>query len=789
MASLAAGGVRELPRPSLMTQLKAVHVKNMRLMLVNRKDMAREFLWPIVLLFALVMMRQGFSNEVFEATLDHHDHETIDPLANTTFPVVILFAPCSFDTPLPGDGGVAEAGVDAAAHVTRIMAMTTTPAPVADAHRVDSLASTLQGAANATAPVFTACYMCADKDQDGCSGATVTMVDAYNKFQDMDTPQVMGAVIVTDPTTLAPATAATTPTEYTLKMPPSQYGVPTTMVVQTNLTGPDGMAGQYAGTAMTLQRAVDNAIATMRHLPASPSAQGWVRKLSAQSFPTGGYVVAIATQALAQMLPIYLLMIFSFQVRVLVTRVLEEKEKKLKEGMRMMGLADEVFWLSWFLLAMAKGTFFCVAIVCVGKFGGLFTYSDPILMFLFFFLFNCVCVAFVFLISTFFSKSKTGGAVGMLLWLALYLPMLAIGGASTSGPTKLGLSFVAPLGFSLGTVILNEVNGNNMGVHWGNMFETSPTLSGQTQGASFGSVLLMLLFDFVVYSFLAWYLDKVMPTEFGVQLKPTFLCSRSYWKRRSGSDGGPATDRSPLLKGGGDGGVVDGGMGDEVDAADVQAVGPDVAARPGVRIQRLVKEFDGQEGKKTAVDRLTVSMYEGQITALLGHNGAGKSTTISMLTGLFPPTSGDAVVYGRSIVEDIVGVRQLTGVCPQHDVLFDLLTVREHLELFAGIKGMVPEAAGPHIRKLAADVDLLDKFNSKSKTLSGGQKRRLSVAIALVGNPKVLFLDEPTSGAYSVLRVAVLMRRLLPLMQEQLSLLSLSLLLLVLVLACECACA
>lgn len=91
-------------------------------------------------------------------------------------------------------------------------------------------------------------------------------------------------------------------------------------------------------------------------------------------------------------------------------------------------------------------------------------------------------------------------------------------------------------------------------------------------------------------------------------------------------------------------------------------------------------------GSKLAVDNLSVSMFKGQITALLGHNGAGKTTTMSILTGLYTPTSGKALVNGHSILDDMEGVRQSLGLCPQHNVLFDRLTVKEHLKFFIRLK-------------------------------------------------------------------------------------------------------
>ena len=166
----------------------------------------------------------------------------------------------------------------------------------------------------------------------------------------------------------------------------------------------------------------------------------------------------------------------------------------------------------------------------------------------------------------------------------------------------------------------------------------------------------------------------------------------------------------------------------------------------GVHIFGLRKQF----GEKTAVDGLNLSMYQGQITALLGHNGAGKTTTIGMLTGMVPPTSGSAVVAGYDIRTDLPLLRQNVGVCLQHDCLFPQLTVMEHMIFFSKIKGldatMTKEECEQELLTAIEDVALLEKRHSYSKDLSGGMKRKLSVAIAFCGNSKVVFLDEPTSG-------------------------------------------
>lgn len=161
-----------------------------------------------------------------------------------------------------------------------------------------------------------------------------------------------------------------------------------------------------------------------------------------------------------------------------------------------------------------------------------------------------------------------------------------------------------------------------------------------------------------------------------------------------------------------------------------------------LRVRGLVKAF----GEKKAVNNTSLTMYNGQIFALLGHNGAGKTTTISMLTGLLEPTAGSADVFGIDIFSEMDEMRKILGVCPQHDVLFDFLTPEDHLRLFASFKGTPVDEIEPQVQQMLADIDLGDVKTQMSKTLSGGQKRKLSVAIAMIGNSKIVMLDEPTSG-------------------------------------------
>ena len=161
-----------------------------------------------------------------------------------------------------------------------------------------------------------------------------------------------------------------------------------------------------------------------------------------------------------------------------------------------------------------------------------------------------------------------------------------------------------------------------------------------------------------------------------------------------------------------------------------------------VNIRNLRKEFD----HKPAVDGLNVDMYSGQIFALLGHNGAGKTTTISMLTGMLYPTDGQANAFGIDVFNNFVNLRKDLGVCTQHDSLFDQLTVYEHLTLFGKIRGITDEEISVQSKKLLTDLNLKFERDTLAKNLSGGNKRKLSVALAFIGNPRFVLLDEPTSG-------------------------------------------
>jgi len=148
----------------------------------------------------------------------------------------------------------------------------------------------------------------------------------------------------------------------------------------------------------------------------------------------------------------------------------------------------------------------------------------------------------------------------------------------------------------------------------------------------------------------------------------------------------------------------------------------------------------------TAVDKLNLDIEQGELFSLLGVNGAGKTTTIKMLTCLTKPSAGDALVGGYSITKEPKQVKQLIGVSPQETAVAPNLSVKENLELICGIYGFSKEKTKKRIEEISKQFSLGEVLKRKSGKLSGGWQRRVSIAMALISEPRILFLDEPTLG-------------------------------------------
>ena len=161
-----------------------------------------------------------------------------------------------------------------------------------------------------------------------------------------------------------------------------------------------------------------------------------------------------------------------------------------------------------------------------------------------------------------------------------------------------------------------------------------------------------------------------------------------------------------------------------------------------IQIKDLCKKY----GQIIAVDNLTLEIRQGEIFSLLGINGAGKTTLIKMLSCITKPTSGDAFILGSSVTNSSEKIKEYIGVSPQQSAIAPSLTVNENLKLIAGIHGYSKEEQKKKVKEISERFGLQEIMDRRASQLSGGWQRRLSIAMALINDPKILFLDEPTLG-------------------------------------------
>uniref|UniRef100_A0A8C5FDV1 ABC transporter domain-containing protein n=1 Tax=Gadus morhua TaxID=8049 RepID=A0A8C5FDV1_GADMO len=437
----------------------------------------------------------------------------------------------------------------------------------------------------------------------------------------------------------------------------------------------------------------------------------------AQQMPYPCYVNDGFLRSLASSLPLLMTLAWIFSVALIVKGIVQEKEARLKETMRIMGLRTSIHWLTWAFSSMLPLAVSAALLAVLLKYGSVLYYSDPTLVFVFLLAFCTATVTQCFLISVFFSKANLAAACAGLVYFVLYLPYVLCYAWKDSMRFGAKVSLLSCVAFGYGCENLSKYEEQGLGIQWSNIAQ-SPE---EGTRYSFLVSILMMLLDALLYWTLTCYIENVFPGQYGIPKPWYFLVTRSYWCGTTSA----FPHIAPLFSKG-----------------YLEKPPPDMKA--GVSIQNLVKIY--KTGKKLAVDGLSVDFYENQITSFLGHNGAGKTTTMSILTGLFPPTSGTALIHGLDIHTDMDAIRKHLGMCPQHNVLFNDLTVEEHVYFYARLKGLSRAEVAAEMDQMIADVGLPHKRKDLSKNLSGGMQRKLSVAIAFVGGSKIVILDEPTAG-------------------------------------------
>ncbi|XP_053607354.1 ATP-binding cassette sub-family A member 2-like isoform X2 [Plodia interpunctella] len=453
-------------------------------------------------------------------------------------------------------------------------------------------------------------------------------------------------------------------------------------------------------------------------------------KVDFQRFPHPAYNDDRAIEVLQALFPMFIMITFSYTAINITRAVTVEKELQLKETLKIMGLPTWIHWMAWFwkqFIFLLITSALLIVIVKINWFESeegltdyaVFTNTHWTILIVYMALYCACTIFFCFMVSGIFSKGSTAALFTGVIWFLTYIPAMLLNlDITMSLPAQIitCLSINTAMSYGFNLLLGRESIG---GMSWGD-FMTSP--AADDSRLLFGYVVIMLVVDCFLYMVIALYLEQVLPGPYGTPKPWYFFVQKKFWFYSKTSPGEYISD-------------------DPENEAITMEKDPS-ELNIGVTMKNLTKNY----GNNIAVNNLSLNIYEDQITVLLGHNGAGKSTTISMLTGNLEITCGSIQLAGYDMTHQTSEARSHLGLCPQHNVLFNELTVREHLEFFARLKGCTGEELHHEIYSLIEKLELEEKREYKAEGLSGGQKRRLCVGIALSGGARVVLLDEPTSG-------------------------------------------
>ncbi|KAG2382160.1 hypothetical protein C9374_005362 [Naegleria lovaniensis] len=482
------------------------------------------------------------------------------------------------------------------------------------------------------------------------------------------------------------------------------------------------------------------------------------------------YDTSIATFQIADLLGYFFFpMILCLLLPSFSFTVVLEKQFKLREMMKLMGMKMRYYWLVtyvfFFLLYCISAALFIIFSLIFGF--RFITQTNPLILFIFFVCWGSTLVSFSFLLSSFVGKTIVATIISYLI--VLIGPMVGVileMQLLTDAPNaRYGLLVVFPLQITH-FVYAASSSCNNLEC----LRKTSDIFANKS---IFFSLIYMVGMS-VIYFLLSLYFDAVVPQPFGVSRHPLFFLewiwkpfTKNRVKKSSSSKNKilPCTSPSDSQPAQDDELVMDASKNriDEMDSdvfEEYRKVNPPNLDKKQTleHLKQLKNEYgvvfynlEKTYGMNRAVKGTCLTIGKSECFGLLGMNGAGKSTTISMLSGMFGPSGGTAFVYGKDIRHDMNDIHQIMGLTAQFDILYPDLTCEEHLLFYSRLKGLKLKYEKEHVQSLLRQVGLDNetlktKWSPNSSALSGGMKRRLSIAISLVADPKIILLDEPTTG-------------------------------------------
>ncbi|GBG79474.1 hypothetical protein CBR_g29620 [Chara braunii] len=511
---------------------------------------------------------------------------------------------------------------------------------------------------------------------------------------------------------------------------------------------------------------------------------------------------------------VYMVWAFAPLLHTMLLHLIHEKESLIKDCMLLMGLRESVYWISWLITYATMSAITAGVMVVAARLTTLLRHSSMIAVFLTIYPYTLSLVAMAFAMSAVFSKVQTAGAVGALLMIIGSVGIIPINIFNLGTIACAFLALFSPIGLAMAVDVIIRAEGSGEGI-------SMATFYSRSIGVDPGDRLSPLSVGAIVYIIALLILVKLAQPHLNlekVSLQPETdsLCRTpdmgtpctSYYTERDEDEkqlayvtsGTIAVEK--LVER-----ILSEFQFSEVSRfpasgaanVDMEPVGEAVHKKAAVVLRNLRKVFPRNQRpwwklwsgwldarnrvsatrkdyQSVAVKGLTLTMYEGQCFAFLGHSGSGKSSVLNMLAGLSTPTSGEAFIYGNRLSHGGQWLQSLVGVCPERNISVDWLTVEEQLRFFAAIKGCRLSSRGPRTVEggrlspnpasglkaadgvaatIIREMGLDDDAGKPAASLSLAGKRKLSLAIAMIGDPQVILIDEPTRGLDPITRKQV----------------------------------
>ena len=476
-----------------------------------------------------------------------------------------------------------------------------------------------------------------------------------------------------------------------------------------------------------------------------------------------------------------------------VLKMVVEKESRAKEVMKIMGMGELSYFLSYFCLFFIINIYYAFLL---GVFCHLmFEYIPYMVWVLYLWLFGLNVFAIAFFCQSFMDTTKLALIITTLIYCLMLFVSAAVYDDNVKKIKKVFASLLPPVNLFLGSWTLGLFQGMYYHFH-------TKDINQNYRNYSMKTCYLMFTLDFFIYLILGWYLLNVVPHEYGMSRPWYFLFTPSYWCKSSKKnseenqskdkinkpktngehqelkeekeenndqvlnimvDRGPLAPASETKEETKQNETINKPLVEDDKVSESNQVFDDNPHKGEADFQNedLYRDRDGKNDVfklrnvkkiysdgKCAVSEVSFNLFRNEIFALLGRNGAGKTSLINVLIGMYEATSGSAIYKEKDVLDDLEmdNFRTKLGICPQHDILFPDLTVREHLEMFCHFKGFPSENIDKEVENTLKDFRIHDLENTVAGTLSAGQRRKLSIAIAVVGGSEVIFLDEPSSG-------------------------------------------